>query len=142
MTAEGIAKTVVVNAPTGAVYRTVSTADGFRAWWCKNIAGSDAKGAELVLKFPGGHVARVSMAKSIKPSRVEWTVIGHNAMTEWIGTSLVFSISPTESGKSKLEFVHAGLTPKCECYGPCDGAWSYLMGSLKDFVETGKGGPV
>jgi uncharacterized protein YndB with AHSA1/START domain len=138
---QGIAKTVVVNAPAEAVFESVSTADGFRGWWCKNVSGSNAKGGELVLKFPRGHVARVSLANSVKPTKIEWAVKDHNAMKEWIGTRIVFEIQPKGGDRSEVSFLHAGLTPQCECYGPCDGAWGYLMGSLKDFVENGKGGP-
>jgi uncharacterized protein YndB with AHSA1/START domain len=138
----GIAKTVVVDAPVEAVYRSVSTTDGFRGWWAKNIQGSDAKGGKLVLRFPGGHVATVSLAWAADPSGVEWAVTDHNEMKEWIGTSIIFAISATGTGKSRLDFLHAGLGPECECYEDCEGAWGYLMGSLKDFVEKGRGGPV
>jgi uncharacterized protein YndB with AHSA1/START domain len=139
---EGITKIIVVDSPAEAVYRSVATADGFRGWWCKNVSGSDSNGGELVLKFPEGHVCKMSLAKTTKSSKVEWTVTDHNEMKEWIGTSIVFSISSAGPRKSKVGFLHAGLTPQCECYGPCDGAWSYLMGSLKDYVEKGKGGAV
>jgi hypothetical protein len=137
---EGIAKTVVVNAPIEAVYRSVATADGFRSWWCKNITGSDAKGGELVLKFPRGHVATVSLAISVKPSKVEWAVKDHNAMKEWVGTRILFNIRSKGSDRAEVNFHHT-LAPSCECYGPCDGAWDFLMGSLKGQLESGKGTP-
>jgi uncharacterized protein YndB with AHSA1/START domain len=141
-TSEGIAKTVVVNAPVEEVYRSVSTAEGFRGWWCKEVTGSEGKGGELVLKFSrSGHVAKLSLAETAEPTRVEWTVEDHNAMKEWVGTRIQFEIQSKGASRSEVNFLHAGLTPKCECYGPCDGAWGYLMGSLKEQLEGGKGTP-
>jgi uncharacterized protein YndB with AHSA1/START domain len=137
----GIEKSAEINAPPQAVFDAVSTPEGIRGWWCKNVTGSGAKGGELVLKFPGGHVATVSLAKSAKPSKVEWAVKDHNAMKEWIGTKILFEIQSKGRDRSEVNFLHDGLTPNCECYGPCDGAWGYLMGSLKDFAEKGQGGP-
>ena len=61
--------------------------------------------------------------------------------TEWIGTKLIFDIS-RENGKTKMQFTHEGLTPVYECYEVCHDAWtSYILGSLKELIETGKGRP-
>jgi uncharacterized protein YndB with AHSA1/START domain len=136
----GISKHLTVNVPGEVVFRSVSTADGFRSWWCRDISGSDAKGGELVLKFPRGHVATVSLAKSAKPSKVEWVVKDHNAMTEWIGTKIQFDIQPVGPDRAEVSFLHT-LAPSCECYASCDGAWGFLMGSLKGQLESGRGTP-
>jgi hypothetical protein len=123
------------------VFGSVSTADGFRGWWCKQITGSDAKGGKLVLKFPSGHVATLSLTKSAKPSVVEWTVQDHNAMKEWIGTKLLFEIQPAGSNRSDITFLHT-LAVECDCFDASVNAWNYLMKSLKVFLESGTGTPV
>jgi uncharacterized protein YndB with AHSA1/START domain len=137
----GIAKSVQAKARAGEVFRQVSTAEGIRNWWCKNVSGSDATGGELVLKFPGGHMATVSLAKTTKPSRVEWAVKDHNELKEWIGTRIGFEIRPRGGNRSEVLFFH-NLAPGCGCYEACDGAWSFLMNSLKVQLESGKGTPV
>jgi hypothetical protein len=119
----------------------VSTADGLCGWWCKDITKEN--GSEiLLLRFPrSGHVARINFARGKTHSRAEWDVLDHNAMREWIGTKMIFDIERTGLDSSRLHFKHVGLNPGCECYGACDNAWGYLMGSMKSFLETGKGTP-
>jgi hypothetical protein len=94
----------------------------------------------LVLKFPSGHVASLSLVKSAKPSAVEWVVHDHNAMKEWIGTKLLFEVQPAGSDRSEIMFLHT-LAPGCECFDASVSAWSYLMKSLKAYLESGKGTP-
>lgn len=39
-------------------------------------------------------------------------------------------------------FTHEGLTHDDECYETCANAWSmFVNGSLKAFIETGRGAP-
>jgi hypothetical protein len=101
--------------------------------------GSDVKGDKLVLKFPSGHVATLSLTKSAKPS-VEWVVHDHNAMKEWIGTKLLFEVQPAGSDRSEIIFLHT-LARGCECFDASVRAWNYLMKSLKAYLENGKGTP-
>jgi uncharacterized protein YndB with AHSA1/START domain len=138
----GISKAVDIHATPDVVYRAVSTENGLRGWWCKNVTLEDGPGGILTLRFPSGHVARIRLAKGKASSRVEWDVLGHNAMPEWIGTKLVFAIEQNGQKSSRLQFQHSGLDPGCECYGACNDAWGYLMGSLKALLENGKGTPV
>jgi uncharacterized protein YndB with AHSA1/START domain len=137
----GIAKSIHAKASADEVFRQVSTAEGFRHWWCKNVSGSDAPGGELVLKFTN-EFWRVSLAKAQSPSRAEWAVLENSEKKELAGTTVIFDIEPKGAHLSEVRVLHAGLTPSCTCYGPCDGAWTYLMGSLKNYLETGKGGAV
>ena len=61
--------------------------------------------------------------------------------TEWIGTRVVFDIV-SKNGKTEVRFTHEGLVPRYECYDICSDAWgSYIRGSLKSLIETGKGSP-
>lgn len=138
----GIAKSVRIKAPPSKVFGAVSTREGMRGWWCRDTSGSDSKGGRLNLEFGGGHAAQISLAKTDEPRYVEWDVLGHRVWSEWRGTRLYFELEPDEKGGTRVHFRHGELDPKCECYGPCSGAWAYLMGSLKDFLEQGKGGPV
>jgi hypothetical protein len=41
-----------------------------------------------------------------------------------------------------MQFTHEGLVPEHECYSVCQDAWtSYIQGSLKSLITTGKGKP-
>jgi hypothetical protein len=71
---------------------------------------------------------------------VEWTVLDHNAMKEWIGTKLLFEIQPVGPDLSEIRFLHT-LSPECECFDACVSAWAFLMKSLKAYLESGTGTP-
>ena len=48
---------------------------------------------------------------------------------------------PTADG-TEVRFTHHGLVPQVECFGVCRVAWSeYILGSLKDLIESGAGRP-
>jgi hypothetical protein len=139
---DGISKTVDIGASPDVVYRAVSTADGLHGWWAKNIKMENGSAGALELTFGGGaHIWRISFSKGTVPARAEWDVLEQRPLSEMNGTKLVFGIEKESSGSSKLRFQHVGLNPQCACYKDTDAAWDYLMGSLKDFLEKGKGGP-
>lgn len=60
---------------------------------------------------------------------------------EWVGTRLIFRLTPDGEGCTRLEFEHIGLVPAFECYGLCSDGWRHYLGSLQRFVETGCGTP-
>jgi hypothetical protein len=53
----------------------------------------------------------------------------------------VFDIAK-KGEKTEIHFIHEGLVPDYECYNVCSDAWgSYIRGSLKSLIATGKGSP-
>lgn len=61
--------------------------------------------------------------------------------SEWKGTNVSFEIS-RKGNKTEVRFAHLGLVPEYECYDVCSNAWgSYINGSLKSLITTGKGKP-
>jgi hypothetical protein len=61
--------------------------------------------------------------------------------TEWTGTDIVFEISG-KGDKTEIRFTHIGLVPEYECYDVCSDGWgTYINGSLRALIATGKGRP-
>ncbi len=61
-----------------------------------------------------------------------------NIEREWVGTTLHWTIEPA-GVKSKISFIHNGLTSELNCYDACKPAWDmFITQSLKSFVEAGK----
>jgi uncharacterized protein YndB with AHSA1/START domain len=121
------------------VYEAVATPAGVSGWWMPTT-GSGAEGGELRISFPPGvGVFRVDRARPA--SRVEWTVQELGFLPDWIGTRIVFELSPDAAGGTELEFHHNGLTPHLECYDQCRQGWNHYLPSLHDHVETGAGRP-
>ena len=47
-----------------------------------------------------------------------------------------------KDGTTQLRFTHEGLVPAYECFDVCSNAWgSYVNGSLRSLIETGRGRP-
>ena len=84
------------------------------------------------------------LAAAVK--RVAWLVTDNyfsftEDKTEWKGTKVVFEIAK-KGAQTEIHFRHEGLVPAYECYNVCSDAWgSYIRGSLKSLIATGKGSP-
>ncbi len=50
--------------------------------------------------------------------------------------------STKQGNQTELRFTHVGLVPAYQCYNVCSDAWgTYVKGSLRDLITTGKGQP-
>jgi uncharacterized protein YndB with AHSA1/START domain len=118
-----------------------------RGWWSGNIEGpTDKLGGEFTYRYEELHYSKQKVTELVPGKRVVWLVLGA-AMTfiedqsEWTGTKVVFDIA-RKGDKTEVRFTHVGLVPSHECYGACSSAWSsYVRGSLRTLITTGKGQP-
>jgi hypothetical protein len=88
----------------------------------------------------------MKLVELVPDKRVAWLVTDNyfnftKDKTEWKGTKVVFDIS-RKNDQTEIHFTHEGLVPAYECYNVCSDAWgSYIRGSLKSLIATGKGSP-
>ena len=118
-----------------------------RAWWSEEIEGNtDKLGETFFYHYKDVHLCKLRLVEMVKDKRLVYLIVDNEFnftkdKTEWINTKLIFELQP-EGNKTKIVFTHEGLVPSYECYEVCEDAWtSYIQGSLKDFIETGKGKP-
>lgn len=118
-----------------------------RSWWSEEIGGStDREGAEFDYHYQDVHRCKMRITELVPGEKVAWLVIDNNFnfivdKTEWKGTKINFEIA-RNGNKTEVNFTHVGLVPEYECYGVCSNAWgSYINGSLKKLIMTGKGNP-
>jgi len=118
-----------------------------RGWWSEEIEGStDKLGAEFKYHFRDIHRCKMKMTELIPGKKVVWHVMDNyfnftKDETEWKGTDIIFDVS-RKGDKTEVRFTHQGLVPEYECYDACSDGWStYIKGSLKDLIATGKGQP-
>lgn len=115
-------------------------------WWGRITGTTTAVGDEFVYVVPGLHYSGFRVTELEAGRVVEWTVTGSyldfvDDAQEWNGTTVRFEIAETPQGAT-VAFTHEGLTRDDECYETCSNAWSmFVNGSLKAFIETGKGTP-
>ena len=119
----------------------------FRAWWSEEIKGkTDQLNKTFFYHYKDVHLCKIKLIEIVADKKLIYQVIENEFnftkdKTEWINTKLIFDLS-TEGDKTKIVFTHEGLVPEYECYNVCHDAWtSYIQGSLKNFIEAGKGKP-
>ena len=138
-------QSLILEATPATVYAALTTAEGLRGWWTQDCDVATAVGGTIHLRF--GPNRKDMRIEQLQPGReVCWLCTGaHIARLarkgEWVGTRLVFRITPDEHGRTQLDFEHVGLVPALECYELCNGGWRYFLDSLHRFVETGRGTP-
>ncbi len=129
--------TVTFAAAPAAVFDAVTTASGVTAWWTE-ATGSGLQGGELVFTFGTDRV--VVRVEAERPSRVQWAVLVSDPLPDWVGTSIIFDITSTETGGTSLRFRHMGLL-QLECVDVCTVAWPHYLRSLVAYVDHGAGFP-
>jgi hypothetical protein len=118
-----------------------------RGWWSGEIEGStDKLGDEFTYRFKDVHFSKQKITEVIPGKKVVWLVLDSylsfiEDKREWNGTKVTFEIA-RKGDKTEVRFTHMGLVPDHECYDACSNAWgSYINGSLRSLITTGKGHP-
>ena len=118
-----------------------------RQWWSEDIEGdTDRLSAIFYYHFKDIHRGTFKVVELDPGKKVVWHVLSNYFnfvadKTEWTGTDIIFEIVEKD-GKTELRFTHAGLVPQYECYEACSEGWgTYINGSLRSLIMTGKGQP-
>ncbi|MDP9081955.1 MAG: SRPBCC domain-containing protein [Bacteroidota bacterium] len=118
-----------------------------RGWWSENIEGGTSKLNDVfTYRVKDIHQCTMKLIEVVPAKKVVWLVLDNyfeftEDKTEWTGTKIAFEISEKD-GKTQLHFTHWGLVPAYECYDICLNGWtSYIIGSLRNLITTGKGQP-
>jgi hypothetical protein len=127
--------------------RSLNAVNDVRGWWSEQIDGStDTFGAAFTYGYEDVHRSTMKIIEFIPGHKVVWLVLDNvfnfvEDKTEWTGTKVVFDIFEKD-GNTQLRFTHEGLVPAYECFDVCSNAWgSYVNGSLRSLIETGRGRP-
>ncbi|MBL8578046.1 MAG: SRPBCC domain-containing protein [Mesorhizobium sp.] len=118
-----------------------------RGWWSEDIRGRTEKVGDIFnYRFRDIHRCTVKIKTSVPGKKVVWSILDNyfnftEDKSEWKGTQVVFDIVPAKDG-TELKVTHVGLVPDYECFDVCTAGWTtYVNGSLRDLILTGKGQP-
>lgn len=116
------------------------------SWWAKNFNGHAVKLNDKFSVHFGDTYVDFRISEVIPDKKITWLVTDCNLhwikdKSEWNNTEVVWSLTEKD-GKTKIDFVHKGLTPESECYESCEPGWTHhLKDSLLKLIENGKGLP-
>ena len=93
------------------------------------------------------HRCKIKITELVPGKKVAWRVLDNyfsftKDTTEWTGTDIVFDIA--EQGRQDRSPLHAlaAWFPNMSATTPAHEGWStYINGSLRDLIATGKGQP-
>jgi hypothetical protein len=118
-----------------------------RGWWSEEIKGrTDRLGEDFDYHYRDIHRCKIKVTELIPGRKVAWRVLENyfsftEDKTEWTGTQIIFDIAG-KGDKTEVRFTHQGLVPDYECYDICSDGWgTYINGSLRSLIATGKGQP-
>ncbi|MFK0690825.1 SRPBCC domain-containing protein [Mesorhizobium sp. IMUNJ 23033] len=118
-----------------------------RGWWSEEIQGrTDKSGEDFNYHYSDLHRCKIKVTELVAGKKDAWRVLDNyfsftEDKTEWTGTEIIFDISGKD-GKTEVRFTHQGLVPDYECYDACSDGWrTYINGSLRSLIATGKGHP-
>lgn len=138
---------ILLAAPASIIYEALTTQHGIENWWTAFCEVGRAVGDKITIRF--GDTFKVMKIEVLRPfTAVQWGVTdahmavpGLTRTNEWIGSTIVFQLTPLSGALTQLHMEHVGLTPQIECYEICSQGWNQFLGSLKSYVEVGEGSP-
>ncbi|MES2829850.1 MAG: SRPBCC domain-containing protein [Bacteroidota bacterium] len=133
--------TFLIDKAPATVFNAIGEVD---KWWNSGVKGpTKSLGDEFSVQFADVHYTKHKIVESVPFKRIVWLVTEGKLtfikdQQEWEGTKNIFEIS-TENGKTRLKFIHQGLSPKLECFKDCSNGWKqYIEGSLVPYINEGK----
>jgi uncharacterized protein YndB with AHSA1/START domain len=133
---------VEIAAEPGRVLGALDTAAGIKSWWTDDVVFPGGAGSEMSLGFPIAPKRFVLMVDEATEGRVAWRSVGEFP-PHWVGTSIVWSISPKGSGRTvSVNFVHDGWANDRGPFGSSALTWGRLMDRLKSYCEKASVNPL
>lgn len=124
-------------------------AKNVQQWWGITDSPVSVVGDEFTTSFDKTYW-KFTISKFEPNVKIVWDCIdarhihtGYDGIkSEWLGTSVEWTLEELDTEQTIVHFQHNGLTPDLNCYEICTPAWElFVTKSLKSFVETGKGMP-
>ena len=141
---ESFAAVIETNRSPKEVFEAITNV---RGWWCERFAGKSAQlDDEFEVRFADVHYSKQKVVEYLPGMKLAWLITDSQLnflkdKSEWTGTKISFNIS-AENGRTRLHFLHEGLTPAVECFRDCSNGWDYFLHqSLLPLINTGKGNP-
>lgn len=140
---------ITIDADPARVFAALATNEGIEGWWGSACTGDFQVGSRFDVRFGVDGHSEMEVTHLEPNAEIRWACVASTesseedaASDEWVGTTLIWRLSPAPNRTTDLALEHVGLTPVLTCFAECNDIWNRLLpGSLKPYVETGKGRP-
>ena len=145
MSGQSYSTEILISAKSESVYKAITRE--IDKWWTDLSNQALQVGDQLAVRFEKTTSWVMTVSEAFPNRSLVWKVVEANhdleditRKDEWKGTTIKWEIVENETG-SKVTLTHEGLLPALECYEICEAGWGYFLGSLKKYLETGRGYP-
>lgn len=116
------------------VFAALTTVEGLRGWWTKQVDGSGVQGGDLDFGW-----VQMRVAEAVPRTLVLWNCARGDE--RWLGTELRFRLESTAE-QTLVHFAHRGWRDATDFMSHCSTKWAIFLMSLKAYCESGKGRPL
>jgi len=115
-------------------------------WWAKSFKGKASKLNDRFSVYFGDTYVDFTISEVVSDKKIVWLVTDCHLewikdKKEWKHTEVIWTLTE-KAGKTRIDFVHKGMTPDSECYESCKPGWTHhLKDSLVKLIDEGKGFP-
>ena len=134
-----IVQDITIAAAPERVFDALTRQEELKRWWTRDVKAEPAVGSIAEFRFDKGEtVFEMEIVALDAAKKVEWRV--RNGPPHWQGTTVMWELAPAAGGTA-LHFAHTGFAAADRLYEETRAGWEYFLGSLKAYLETGKGTP-
>ncbi|CDZ77270.1 hypothetical protein BN59_01552 [Legionella massiliensis] len=130
----------IINASCATVFKALTTAQGLRSWFTRQIQGSGQLGTDWILSFEDHPSFDWKIVSIDNEKSVIWKCIegpGHSQ-----GTEARFQLKASSNSQCTLTISHQGWNKDDPKFARCVDIWRTLMQHLQVYCETGIASPV
>jgi uncharacterized protein YndB with AHSA1/START domain len=136
-----IVRELTIAAAPQRVWDALTQPDEIARWWTDDVSITPEIGSLAEFRFSQGtFVIQFEVAELDQDKLVRWITRQGPATGHWAGTSVTWQLEPVRDG-TKLVFNHDQFAQADRRYELTRAWWEHFLGSLKSYLETGKGTP-
>jgi uncharacterized protein YndB with AHSA1/START domain len=136
-----IVKELTIAAAPGRVWGALTQSEEIACWWTDDLSVTPEVGTLAEFRFSQRtFVIQFEVAELDQDKNVHWITRQGPSTGHWAGTSVTWHLEPVHNG-TKLFFNHDKFAQADRRYELTRAWWEHFLGSLKSYLETGKGTP-
>jgi len=137
-----IIRELTVAAAPQRVWDALTQPEEIGHWWTNDLNVTPEVGSLAEVRFGewGEFVLRFEIAELEQNENVHWMTRQGPSTGHWKGTSVTWRLTPVHGG-TQVVFTHSGFAQADRRYEITRAWWEHFLGSLKSYLETGKGTP-